>query len=707
MEREFVISCGNAGPSLTKAGVPNRLSLNLWANASEEGLIFRSEDIHQSLLRQIPAPFQDLSEIAAYVYGADQFALRTNINDVDDFGGKWRRRLHFHIPVRHPELWESNEVKSCLVRLLDFLSDDHYTFSFERAKNPPPFQQYLDFPSQSHTTHQPESVVMFSGGIDSLAGVIDEVFSQRRRVVMVTHKSTAKNNNVLRELNRAITDRAGQFAPSHIVVRAHKHKSSAREYTQRTRSFLFASIGATVAKMIGVNRLRFYENGVVSLNLPICTQVVGGRATRTTHPRVIGDFQHLFSLIGGEEFVVENPYLWKTKAEVVDVILKQGQGDLLRSSISCAHTWERTKEHTHCGTCSQCIDRRFAIVAARAEELDPRSQYKFDIFTGERPKDDDKIMLAAYIERANEVGQLKDVGAFISRYPVVSRAIGSVPGDPSSIAERMLELHRRHAAEVRAALKHMWQAHADDLIERKLPPECLLRIVAESNSVISVPVETCGDPQPSNFIWERGNVWEIRFKGQRPIIVQSFRKGCQYLQYMLARPFASLSVFDIVAELNADLCAEAQARIDVSDLKSGFQITQGLQRTDLGDVADFRAIAQYREEAREIFEDLTEARANGDLGRIELLEEKALRINQAISEATDRRGKPRKTKDARKALRDGFRNSVDRTIKEIARRCPDLGEHLKESVKLGESPEYRPDPPISWSVLPLSAAATS
>src|SRR5690606_17059847 len=102
-----------------------------------------------------------------------------------------------------------------------------------------------------------------------------------------------------------------------------------------------------------------------------------------------------------------------------------------------------------------------------------------------------------------------------------------------------------------------------------------------------------------------------------------------------------------------------------------------------------------------------EARANGDVGRIELLQEKVSRIHQAISEATDRRGKPRKAKDARKALRDGFRNNVDRTIKEIARYCPELGEHLEGSVSLGESPDYRPDPPVAWSVRSLQDAATS
>ena len=69
-----------------------------------------------------------------------------------------------------------------------------------------------------------------------------------------------------------------------------KDKALGREYTQRTRSFLFAALGVTFARMSGLDRLRFYENGVVSLNLPPSPQVVGARASRTTHPRVLGGF---------------------------------------------------------------------------------------------------------------------------------------------------------------------------------------------------------------------------------------------------------------------------------------------------------------------------------------------------------------------------------------------------------------------------------
>jgi hypothetical protein len=88
---------------------------------------------------------------------------------------------------------------------------------------------------------------------------------------------------------------AAANAPLHVNVRVNKDKDLGKEYTQRTRSFLFAALGFTVARMVGTSNLRFYENGVVSLNLPVCAQVIGGRATRTTHPRVLVEMAELFS----------------------------------------------------------------------------------------------------------------------------------------------------------------------------------------------------------------------------------------------------------------------------------------------------------------------------------------------------------------------------------------------------------------------------
>jgi hypothetical protein len=170
------------------------------------------------------------------------------------------------------------------------------------------FQEYLEFNDTQQMYGMPEQVVMFSGGLDSLAGAIDEVVNQKRRVLLVTHKSTTKlNKRTRRTLEEMLAKKAGDNVPHRITVRVHKAKELNHEYTQRSRSFLYVSIGATIAKMLGLKSVRFYENGVISLNLPVCAQVVGGRATRTTHPRVMKGFQDILTLVAGEPFAVENP----------------------------------------------------------------------------------------------------------------------------------------------------------------------------------------------------------------------------------------------------------------------------------------------------------------------------------------------------------------------------------------------------------------
>jgi len=47
--------------------------------------------------------------------------------------------------------------------------------------------------------------------------------------------------------------------------------------------------------------------------------------------------------------------------------------------VSCARIREMTVPQTHCGVCSQCVDRRFAVLAARLEAHDPETLYKLDL----------------------------------------------------------------------------------------------------------------------------------------------------------------------------------------------------------------------------------------------------------------------------------------------------------------------------------------
>lgn len=246
----------------------------------------RISDITQPMTANLPPIVADLLNVATYVYCADQCVSRGHPNQFNY--REWNRRFHFVIPVRQPEVWNQPAVKDALVSTLSFLSDDNYEFQFERDPDPEPLPSFLEFlEHQNAIEPEIDEVVLFSGGLDSLGGAIKEIKTDRRRVALVSHRPAPKLHGRQRRLADQLADELEPDMPRPfpIQVWVNKEEARTRDYTQRARSFLFASLGAVVARLFERDRVRFYENGVISFNLPLSSQAVGGRATRTTHPR--------------------------------------------------------------------------------------------------------------------------------------------------------------------------------------------------------------------------------------------------------------------------------------------------------------------------------------------------------------------------------------------------------------------------------------
>lgn len=548
MQSKHIIPCGGLRVTGPLDSGKQVLPLNLWSGKrSGDNVTLEVEDLHTALFKPVPPEFEDLLEIAAYVFCADQATSRGG-KDVDRFGERWRRHFEFKIPVRVPEFWNRADVMALLRETLEFLADDFFDFEFVHGTNAPPMQEYFPKLLTAGPQDEIEGVVLFSGGLDSLAGAVEESVAQKRRIMLVRHKPTDKLNNVLLNLERLLAEKAGKFKPTHLHVRIYKDKDLNKNYTQRTRSFLYAAIGVTVSRMLGLDLLRFYENGVVSMNLPVCAQVVGSRATRTTHPRVLAAFQRLFSAVAGNPFRVKNEFIWDTKADVIKRILKHGCGDLIPASISCAHVYGFSNEFPHCGTCSQCIDRRMGVVAAGAEAYDPAAKYKCDVFTGERPKDEDRMMVATYVERANQMGKVRNAGELIARYPEVARMIAFLEGKPVAVADKVLELHHRHAAEVNNAIEVMLARHPKEMRQRSLPRDCLLRLTFDSGgaATAAAPAEKpfaemqekrweTEDEASNVYRLRKGyKVWTLVFQGKPDVLAD--KRALELVEYLLKHP---------------------------------------------------------------------------------------------------------------------------------------------------------------------------
>jgi len=677
MPNERAILCGSA-----TSGGSRQAAKSLQLRIGNE-VHLKSDDLSRPVTADIPSVFADLIEIATYVYVADQAVTRGG-DGVENVGADWRRRLLFTVPVRNVKFWRNPEVMEALVETLSFLSEDEYHFEFVELLKPRQMQQYLPF-SKTGKTQAVQEVILFSGGLDSLGGAVQEVILDKRPVALVNHRPTEKMSRRYRHLQEMLSSKARDVnapQPVHVPVRINKEKRLSREYTQRSRSFLYASIAATIAQAYDLSRIRFYENGVVSLNLPVSPQVVGAKATRTTHPRVINGFSRIFSLVADRTFAIENPFVWKTKPEVVKQIVDAGCGEFIKYATSCTHTWELTKLTTHCGTCSQCIDRRFAVLAAGAAAMDPAEAYGVDLLVHPRAEGESRTMLAAYVETASNVSKQSAV-EFFSRYGEVGRVVRHLNGSADVTAMQIYDLYQRHSKQVVKVVDEGIAAHASEIRSRLLPDSCLLRLVCDTAIPLSTTSPTSAPSQhptlalSDNVFRKKGQAWVVRHAG-RPDFILLSSKGAAYIHLLLSNPQHPLSAVSMA-----------------------YQVARVPEQYNLGDAGernDKDARTAYRARYEELQEELAEADKNNDEAtKMRLFEERDSLAHELKNQGWG--GRAKKEDSDRNRLRKAVGVAIRRAIEQIAKYDKDLADHLQPPrLRCGNNPVYDPGSDIDWAM---------
>jgi DNA-binding response OmpR family regulator/7-cyano-7-deazaguanine synthase in queuosine biosynthesis len=478
MCNRHLVLCGGAHRTSRHRSWPVGTTLRLDIGDGPTDVHLRVEHLTRRMCVNLPDVAIDLLELAAYVYAADQAVRRGGTREFE-YGSHWKRHFRFEVPVRCPEVWQRPPVVAALTETLGFLSEDDFEFGFAPLANPPPLDRYLFDPSAPASDRDFAEVILFSGGLDSLGGAVREVLQGQRKVALVSHRPVSKVYARQRDLAGQIARRVPRpdLVPLHVAVEVNKGKSLGQDFNQRCRSFLFASVAAVVARAVSIPRVRFYENGVVSLNLPLSPQVLGSRASRTTHPQTLCGFGRIFSLLFDQGLTVENPFLWETKATILQGIKAAGHGDLCALTCSCAHTIDQTVEHAHCGRCSQCVDRRLTALAAGLNDTeDPPAGYATDVLTGPR-EGADLILVERYVGALLNVSRLEDARAFLTACPEVSRILRHVALPADEAAERARALHRRHAEQVLGALARVIEREAPMIAQWRLPVNSLLAIV--------------------------------------------------------------------------------------------------------------------------------------------------------------------------------------------------------------------------------------
>jgi 7-cyano-7-deazaguanine synthase in queuosine biosynthesis len=327
----------------------------------------------------------DLLEIAAYIYYADCSIRR---GEIDVFAQRWKRKFDFIIPVSDPELWNRPDIKESLIETLDFLTGDQFSFHFMPPK--PRGQLFLDFGNNPFPGA--DCITLFSGGLDSLVGALFLKKVLNLNPLLVSHRSIATTDARQKELVRLIRERTPETQFPHLSIWINRMGKPASEETQRSRAFLYLSAAAAVATQLDISKIFICENGIVSINIPISGQNIGTMLTRSTHPRFIKLFEQLIKALFTKDLVIKNPFIFFTKTQVLELLKDWGQADLIQATISCSSPHRRTLLQPQCGTCSQCVGRRFSVISAGLEEFDRPEFYEKDIFLTRLTKEGKQLL---------------------------------------------------------------------------------------------------------------------------------------------------------------------------------------------------------------------------------------------------------------------------------------------------------------------------
>ena len=421
-------------------------------------------------LLHLPDRYLDLLEIACYVYAADRSVSRGRLDAVEY--QSWARHQKFLIRVRDHQFWTSDRgLGDILSKTLTWMTgDEGYEFEFLPGHETPPTNLFDSARTALTPPSLPPAVLPFSGGLDSLAGALTLLSDGEKPVVLIAHQSngrTKKTQDALARALKAMYPGRVSFYPFECNLT----NLRAREETQRSRSFLYAAIAAVVAFTYESRDFFFFENGVTSLNLPRRQDLLNSRASRTTHPQTIGRLAQFFTAFAGVDVDIQTPFFWHTKADVVKTVLMQAP-DLISSSVSCSASFSHLGQGTHCGECSQCIDRRFASFATGAHERDHSGLYSVDVIRQPFQSGKAKTTAVDYLRQAaffcrQDVGELE--GHHLAELSeVLDWTAGESDGE---VIARIHDLLHRHGSAVAAGIGRMRDEFEDvfeDVIQGSL-----------------------------------------------------------------------------------------------------------------------------------------------------------------------------------------------------------------------------------------------
>ena len=409
------------------------------------GFWLDEEYLSRAFCNSIPPAAADLFDVVMSVYEADRRSLR-------NYKGKntGQRKLRIRLGLRDPKTWARTDVIDGLMELLYWVSEDTWSFDFvERSPqlSSTHHDQFL-FPLPAE---QPVTVSLFSGGLDSLAGVAARALDHADKTYVLVSGYTHQRLRHQQELQVRGIKSAWQDGSvlgnvpeiRHLAVPFGVEKPSSREEKgQRTRALVFLALGTAAALQAQTDTLWVYENGIGALNLPLNQAQLGVDNYRGVHPRTLVMASDLFNSVLDGPINILNPYLFRTKSELCKSLIPGGLASLARETVSCDRYPLRIRKQPQCGVCTSCVLRRQALYCGELAEYDPDEGYRRNIAEGKRfLSETDRYGVEAMVDQAHRLGSCLDSdipwASLTSLFPEMARTQQDLIPRSSMTAEEL------------------------------------------------------------------------------------------------------------------------------------------------------------------------------------------------------------------------------------------------------------------------------
>lgn len=246
--------------------------------------------------------------------------------------------------------------KEKLEKLANFMSDEKWTINFIKKELQLANKSFFSPPEDKF-----EVVSLLSGGLDSFTGIY---YNRDKKTKFVGYRINDLENKSQKRLEDFINS---QNNGSKFILYQLNDSEKKAVYTQRTRSLFFFGLGIIEAYFSKLNKVNIYENGIMSLNIPVdYTRIT----TKTTHPKTLFLLNSILKDLE-IDIKIENTCINKTKAEMVADLTPE-YIEQIKNTMTCGvsrtHPNYHNNKYSQCGACIPCLLRKITMAANNLEK---------------------------------------------------------------------------------------------------------------------------------------------------------------------------------------------------------------------------------------------------------------------------------------------------------------------------------------------------